>query len=669
MSKGLIPADVRTPVVTVGLSIAGIGGMALMVVSALSNDTFNPYHPVLHGLIALHLTVGAAALWRRGPMALRAGLLVGYCTVFSGTLLAYLGPTVESSFLMLTCIMLAGLLFGRRMMALMVLLQLALIAWVARLWLIGVLPPADTQKIRTPAELVFWPQWGLSFLFGSATLCSLIFFLLKKLDSHYQEEKRMFQTLAREQQLRAQAELSRLQSEVQRRSLESEFGVLWSSTPLGLSVVKDRKFVRVNQRMTEILGYTEAEFVGRPTEFVYRDHAEFVRVGQELRSGLEARGFMSVEAEGRRKDGQALFFLLTATPLVPDRLEEGYVVTCMDISHVKRIEQARVELERAKHEAEAASRAKSAFLANMSHEIRTPLNAILGFTQLLMRDTGMPDTQREQLRIIDRNGEHLLSLINDILEISKIEANRTPINLSAVDVIGVCRDLEDTFRLKASAKQIGWRVSCVGPLPQWVQTDSSKLRMVLINLVGNAIKFTSKGEATLEVSVVAGGEGGRLLRFDVRDTGPGISAEDLKQLFQTFMQTETGRQAGGTGLGLAISRQYARMLGGEITVESVVGRGSLFRLEIPLEEILFATKPDAGAASAALGAEVGTRETDSDWAPAPEWVADVRSACAEADIGRLNQLLARGTAPEHERVARMREALMAFNYLQVERHL
>jgi PAS domain S-box-containing protein len=688
-ARGVIPDDVRQPVVTIGLGIAAVGGALVLTLSALANPNFEPLHPVMLLFFGMQLGVSVAALRRSGSLVLRATVLVTYSTLFGAIVISYVGPTVAPTFLMLTSILLAGLLFGRRAMAVMVAVQVGILVVTAYFWLKGVLPPSNTQELPKPNSVVFWVLWGVSFAFGGATICTLIFFLLKKLGSHHHEERRILQHLAREQQLRAQAELSRLQSEMHRHSAESEFGVLWSATPLGLSVVKERKFVRVNQRMAEIFGYSEADFLGQSSEFLYRDRAEFVRVGHELISGLGGRGFVTVETEGKRKDGTALFFLLTATPLVRERLEDGYVVTCMDISHVKRIEQARVDLERAKREAEAASRAKSAFLANMSHEIRTPLNAILGFTQLLMRDAEVPRSQREQLRIIDRNGEHLLHLINDILEISKIEANRTPIHLSAVDVREVCRDLEGTFQLKASAKQIGWRVECGVDLPRWVQTDSSKLRMVLINLVGNAIKFTDTGEVVLTVSQVSGervNKSGRLLRFDVCDTGTGIAPEDVPVLFQTFMQTEAGRKAGGTGLGLAISRHYARLLGGDISVQSELGRGSLFRLEMEVEPVASQEPEEVSAASAlpqggvagpskngeeqpgSLPKKAGL-EGEAPWAPEATWAAEVRRACAEADITGLSRLLASGVAPSHERVEKMRAAAREFDYLQVEQCL
>ncbi|MDX2186286.1 MAG: ATP-binding protein [Opitutaceae bacterium] len=584
LPKSLIPPDVRSPVVNFGLIVASVGGLILLAISSVTSANWDFTHPILLGLVLLQVFAGVAALKRSWPFKFRATVLLGYFALFALLVAAYRGPTVLASFLLLTCILLSAMMFGRRAMILMLVIEVIAVTCAAVLWCKGILPLENGPVQVGPTQPLFWIQWAIAFLVGSASICALIFFLLRKLDQYYREERRMFQYLAREQQLRAQAELSRLQAEIEKRTAESEFGMLWKTTPLGLSLVRSRIFIRVNSRMSDIFGYDEQEFVGKSSELLYRDREEFLRVGEELLTGLKERGYATMEVEGRHKKGHLLHLFLTATPHGTGSIDEGYVVTCMDVSHVKRIEQAREELETAKREAEAASRAKSAFLANMSHEIRTPLNAILGFTQLLMRDKHLPQEQREQLRIIDRNGEHLLALINDILEISKIEAGRSPLNLSSVDVRRVCSDLADTFRLKAESKRIGWIVTCDPALPQWIETDPSKLRMVLINLVGNAVKFTQKGRVELRTRIADAVETGRKrVWFEVQDTGPGIAAEEQARLFQTFAQTETGRDAGGTGLGLAISRHYARMLGGDVYVDSEVGQGSVFKLWIPME--------------------------------------------------------------------------------------
>jgi signal transduction histidine kinase/CheY-like chemotaxis protein len=239
---------------------------------------------------------------------------------------------------------------------------------------------------------------------------------------------------------------------------------------------------------------------------------------------------------------------------------------------------------RAKNAAEAANRAKSAFLANMSHEIRTPMNAILGFSQLMLRTSALTPVQSQYLHTINRSGEHLLALINDILAMSKIEAGRVTLNLTTFDFHGLLADLKSMFCLRTEAKQLRFRVEIGAEVPRLVVSDESKLREVLINLLSNAAKFTDKGHIVLRVRVEGPAETDRRLVVEVEDTGMGISAEEIGRLFQQFEQTQSGLKLGsGTGLGLAISREFVRLMGGDITVRSQPGKGSTFRFAIRLE--------------------------------------------------------------------------------------
>jgi signal transduction histidine kinase/DNA-binding NarL/FixJ family response regulator len=246
-----------------------------------------------------------------------------------------------------------------------------------------------------------------------------------------------------------------------------------------------------------------------------------------------------------------------------------------------------VQLQTAKETAEVANRAKSEFLANMSHELRTPLNAILGFTQVMHRDTSLSQQQQEHIAIINRSGEHLLSLINDILEMSKIEAGRMSLNPNNFDLYHLLESLQDMFQLKASAKGLQLIGDCAADVPQYVRTDEGKLRQVLINLMGNAIKFTRRG--TVMLAVERRQESGALLDsqcrlvFAVTDTGPGIPPEAIDSLFEAFTQSPTGQDlAEGTGLGLPISRSFVQLMGGEISVNSVIGQGTTFTFDIPI---------------------------------------------------------------------------------------
>ncbi len=258
--------------------------------------------------------------------------------------------------------------------------------------------------------------------------------------------------------------------------------------------------------------------------------------------------------------------------------------------------QATRQAEEARLSAEAANRAKSVFLANMSHELRTPLNAILGLTQLMNRNRSLTLEQREHLEIIGRSGEHLLGLINDVLEVSKIEAGQIKLNETDFDLYHLLDDLEDMFHLRAVDKNLQLIFDRASDVPQYVRTDESKLRQVLINLLGNAIKFTQEGGVSLRVTMVNGqastahdpglrtdGQGQRTFHFEVEDTGPGIAPDELGTLFEAFGQTKSGRQIQeGTGLGLIISQQFVRLMDGEITVSSQVGHGCIFKFDIHL---------------------------------------------------------------------------------------
>ena len=256
--------------------------------------------------------------------------------------------------------------------------------------------------------------------------------------------------------------------------------------------------------------------------------------------------------------------------------------TNADITERKRLE---ADLLAAKQAAETGSRAKSAFLANMSHEIRTPMNAILGFSQLMICDPALTPLQQKYLQTINRSGEHLLTLIDDILDISKIEAGRTTLNRAPFDLHRLLAELEPVFRMRAEEKHLQFLVERIGVLPRYAICDEGKLRQVFFNLLSNAVKFTEKGGISLKVSMRTQNAAGLRLRVEVEDTGMGIAEEERDKLFKPFEQTKSGmRIQTGTGLGLTISRKFVRLMGGDIHVISQVGKGSIFGFEIDLQE-------------------------------------------------------------------------------------
>ncbi len=246
---------------------------------------------------------------------------------------------------------------------------------------------------------------------------------------------------------------------------------------------------------------------------------------------------------------------------------------------------------RAEQAAEEANRAKSLFLANMSHEIRTPLNAILGFTQLLLRDPHLRAEQRRSVQTVYRSGEHLLMLLNSILEMSKIEAGRMTVQVEDFDLHAMMNDLEAMFQVLTRNKGISLELVLEPDLPRWIRSDEQKLHQVLNNLLGNAVKFTDQGGVVLRVlkpseagsEAAPGGEPGTVLLFEVEDSGPGIPENARQTIFSHFEQLTTGsRMKGGTGLGLAIAKAYVELMGGGIEVQSRLGQGSVFRFTLPV---------------------------------------------------------------------------------------
>jgi PAS domain S-box-containing protein len=355
--------------------------------------------------------------------------------------------------------------------------------------------------------------------------------------------------------------------------------VVRSITDGVLTVDTDNRIVSWNRGAEAITGYLAEEAVGRQCSEVCRHFdpegnllcstaaCPFEEI-RRARLPLSAR-----EVTAHHHDGRHLTVSISAAPLYNDKGEfQGVVTVFRDVSRERELVDG----------IQRADRAKSAFLASISHEIRTPMNAILGFTQLLLRDSSLTAGQRQYLETIGSSGEHLQTLIDDVLEMSKIEAGRVSVQPSAFDLRGLVADLSGMFRLRTETKRLRFEVELDERVPDCVVTDERKLRQILINLLGNAIKFTEQGHVRWRVRVATNDTVASRLLVDVDDSGPGIPVGDRERIFNPFEQAAAGVRAGGTGLGLAISRQFARLLGGDVTVESEVGRGSCFHVEISL---------------------------------------------------------------------------------------
>ncbi|EDX75778.1 PAS fold family [Coleofasciculus chthonoplastes PCC 7420] len=377
---------------------------------------------------------------------------------------------------------------------------------------------------------------------------------------------------------------------------EEKFARAFRSSPSAMTITRlsDGCHIDVNDSFCQFTGYSAPEIIGRTALDLN------LWVNQKDRNrmlkAISNKGIIrNYEFEFRTKSGDIRTALLSAEQINLDE-QTCLIAVSQDISDRKQVEFA---LQRAKDTAEQANRAKSQFLSNMSHELRTPLNAIIGFAQLLGRDSSLTQEHHDHIGIICRSGEHLLSLINNVLQLSKVEAGQVKLNCYSFDLYGMLQVLEEMFKLQAENKGLQLVVDYDEALPRYVETDEGKLRQVLINLVNNAIKFTSQGGVTLRVKAVQGemGESTRhptfntlpipqKLRFEIEDTGLGIASEEIESLFEAFVQTEAGRKSlEGTGLGLPISQQFVRLMGGEIHVSSRLNQGSIFTFDIDVNRV------------------------------------------------------------------------------------
>ena len=365
--------------------------------------------------------------------------------------------------------------------------------------------------------------------------------------------------------------INRLKSMEQRLELWAK---VFEASSEGIMIVHaDERILSVNRAFVNSTGYNAGEVTGKPPDFLVVSAAEKPFFGA-LWARVRRRGAWQGEVLMRRQDGSEFPAWLMVSAVYESHGKVAYYIcTSIDITDRKQMESFRT----AKEAAEAASRAKSEFVANMSHELRTPLNGILGMTELL-QDSGLTATQRHYAQTVKSSGEALLHIINDILDFSKIEAGKMDIETIDLDVRQTTEEVVDLLAARAQDKGLELLFQIDENVPAVVAGDPGRLRQVLVNLVGNAVKFTEHGEVALTVNCVSAAAKSCVLRFAVRDTGIGISESEHARLFKAFSQADGSmtRRFGGTGLGLMISKQLISLMGGDIGVESTPGRGSTF---------------------------------------------------------------------------------------------
>jgi PAS domain S-box-containing protein len=343
----------------------------------------------------------------------------------------------------------------------------------------------------------------------------------------------------------------------------------------------DNSFELMNPAFAEMHGFTVEEMMAKSVieTFAPEVRPDLPKIFQKVHES----GHLVFESLHIKKDGSIFPVLTDSTAIFDDLGKVKYrAVNVQDITERKI---ADTVLLKAKQEAEMSNKAKSIFLANMSHEIRTPLNAIIGFSQLMSRDMLLTENQKEYNESIIHAGEHLLALINDILELSKVEAGRVVLNPTNVDLHLLLKDIQMFFKEPVNYKHLQFIFETAIDLPHYVVVDESKLRRIFVNLIGNAVKFTDEGVITVRSRVDKIDVKTSMLIVEIQDSGAGIAEQELDKLFKHFVQTSSGVKKGsGTGLGLALSQELAVLMGGGISVTSKIGKGSIFTFSVKIEE-------------------------------------------------------------------------------------
>ncbi|MGA0609511.1 ATP-binding protein [Caldimonas sp. KR1-144] len=372
---------------------------------------------------------------------------------------------------------------------------------------------------------------------------------------------------------------------LQLQATTSEMAGIMDNAPVGIVFTHDRRITRYNARFAEMFGFTADSGIGQPARVLLRSDEEYEELGRRAAPLLSTGRPYQCEMFARRQDGSDFWTSMIAYVQNTADPTQATIWIVEDRTEFKRAEEllrrANAELAAARDRAEVANRAKSDFLARMSHELRTPLNGILGYAQILDLDASLSERQRMGVKVIGQAGHHLLTLIDDILDLSRIEAGRLDLAPQPVDLRAFLRVVADIVRVRADQKGLLFELVFPSWLPRTVLADERRLRQVLLNLLGNAIKFTEHGSVRLEISLLASDAERAHVGIAVEDSGVGIAPEHLQRIFEPFEQAgQASHRAQGSGLGLAISRSLAHMMGGDISVTSRPGQGSRFSLDV-----------------------------------------------------------------------------------------
>jgi|GEM_PF-1056800 len=404
-----------------------------------------------------------------------------------------------------------------------------------------------------------------------------------------------------------QANVSETEARQNIERISAEIQDLYNNAPCGYhSIDHEARIVAINDTELQWLGYTRNEVVGKLFVYDILDEETAKSVRENFATFKKNGSVSERRLTMRTKTGQTFPVVLNSVAVYD--AEGNYVSSRSTIFDITQQQKAETALKEARQQAIESANVKEQFLANMSHEIRTPINSVIGFTNLIQK-TSMTEEQQQFVNLIQSASENLLTIINDILDISKIEAGMLRIEKNPFSLRGLCSSIETMFYHKAREKNLSFSLYIQDNIPDTLTGDAVRLTQILVNLISNAIKFTQKGGIAINITTLHQQQDTVQLRFSVKDSGIGIPADKLEPIFERFQQgeTDTTRKYGGTGLGLSISREIARLLGGELQVRSTPGKGSTFTLFVPLQAI----------APAALPAEISQARYDNSGAMVP----------------------------------------------------